>query len=115
MPSSGLDRLHHIHERIALIRDLLGNTSYSEAVADKLRWPAFERHLEVISEASRKVPAEWKAEHASIQWSRIAAIGNLLRHAYTQINSEILWTIYEHDLGSLNAAIEAMIAEHRSD
>lgn len=48
MATSATDRLRHIRHRIALIRSLWANTGYSEAWADDTRWPAFERHLEII-------------------------------------------------------------------
>ena len=40
------------------------------------------RALEIISEASRHVPAEAKARLTNIPWRNIAAIGNKLRQEY---------------------------------
>lgn len=111
MATSATDRLRHIRHRIALIRSLWANTGYSEAWADDTRWPAFERHLEIISEASRSIPPDWKAIHAStIEWEKVAGLGNLLRHVYQYVNGPILWAIYENDLEPLDAAIADLLA-----
>jgi hypothetical protein len=41
---------------------------------------AVTRCLEIISEASRRLPDELKARHPSIAWKRIAGAGNIYRH-----------------------------------
>lgn len=111
--TTAVERLLHIHERIALIRALLLNSTFSEAWQDQIRWPAFERHLEIISEASRNVPNEWKGAHGpDIEWSKIAGLGSILRHVYHHTSAPILWDIYLNDLDPLEAAIDRMIAAH---
>jgi uncharacterized protein with HEPN domain len=39
-----------------------------------------ERGVEIISEASRHLPAELKARNPEIPWQKVAGIGNVLRH-----------------------------------
>ena len=51
---------------------------------------AAERCIEIVSEASRRIPADWKAEHPSIPWSDIAGIGSVLRHDYEDVNLDII-------------------------
>lgn len=115
MPTTAIDRLHHIAERITLIRQLLANVTYDAAWQDKNRWSAFERHLEVISEASKSIPPAWRAEHPDLDWPAIVGLGNILRHTYQKASIPILWSIYEHDLDPLEAAINAMLAVHEND
>jgi uncharacterized protein with HEPN domain len=56
---------------------------------------AVERGLEIISEASRHVPADLKALTPDIPWRQIAAIGNLLRHEYQRADIAATWNIIE--------------------
>jgi uncharacterized protein with HEPN domain len=70
-----------------------------------------ERNLERISEASRHIPEDLKARHPSIGWRLIADLGNVLRHAYDQIEDERIWQIVSQDLAPLKAAVEAMLRE----
>ncbi len=73
-----------------------------------------ERFIEIISEASRHIPAEWKSLHgADVPWVKVANIGNVIRHAYDHVEVSRLWAIYENDLDPLEAAIDAMIASYR--
>jgi uncharacterized protein with HEPN domain len=74
---------------------------------------AYERLLEIISEASRHLPEDWKAELGpSINSRGLADIGNRLRHGYDSLDITTLWEIYEYELGPLELAAQRMIAAH---
>ena len=52
-----------------------------------------QRAIEIISEASRHVPAQLKAMHRNIRWRSIAGIGNVLRHEYHAISDQVIWKV----------------------
>ena len=113
MTTSGVERVHHVKDRILAVREILANRSFEDALADIAIWPAFERHLEVISEASRHIPAAWKATlGGDIPWHQVADLGNVIRHGYHHREAPILWSIYLNDLDPLEAAIDRMLAAH---
>ena len=72
---------------------------------------AVEHGLEIISEASRHLPADLKAVAPGIPWRQIAAIGNLLRHEYQRVDISATWNIIDEHLRPLASAIEQLIAE----
>ncbi len=49
------------------------------------------RCLEVISEASRRLPDALKAGHSSIPWRDVAASGNIYRHEYGSVSALAVW------------------------
>jgi uncharacterized protein with HEPN domain len=108
-----LERIRHVLERIQKIRRLLDGLTVVQLQEDDDRQAACERYFEVISEASRHVPEPWQVEFGpSIPWRRIAAIGNIIRHAYGKVDIGILWDIYKNDLDALQLALERMIECH---
>jgi uncharacterized protein with HEPN domain len=66
---------------------------------------AVTRCLEIISEASRRLPDELKARHPSIAWKRIAGAGNIYRHNYEDVEARFVWETVQRDLPSLRAVI----------
>ena len=97
------------------IRSLLARKSFDDMLQQPVTRAAFERFLEILSEASRHVPEQWKASHGpTIPWRKVADLGNHIRHAYHRLDAEILWSIYEHDLGGLEVAIDRMLAAYES-
>lgn len=104
-------RLRDIKAAIGDIRHILIGLSYAAMQADIRTRAAFERFLEIVSEASRGIPEDWRGTHAAdIPWPKIATISNILRHAYRDVDHSVLWSIYENDLDPLEAAVDAMLA-----
>lgn len=66
--------------------------------------------IEIISEASRRIPDDLKATEREIPWPRIAGIGNVLRHDYEDVAPRVIWNVLENDLAVLEAALRRMLA-----
>jgi uncharacterized protein with HEPN domain len=71
---------------------------------------AVTRCLEIISEASRRLPDELKARHPSIAWKDMAAAGNIYRHDYEDVAAEHVWDAVQIDLPPLRVMIERELA-----
>jgi uncharacterized protein with HEPN domain len=69
-----------------------------------------EREIEVISEASRRIPEGLKAKEQTILWQDIAGIGNVLRHDYRMVSDPIVWNVVVAHLPPLERAIRRMLA-----
>lgn len=72
---------------------------------------AVTRCLEIISEASRRLPAEMKARHPSIAWKDVAGAGNVYRHDYEDVAAQHVWDTVQIDLPPLRAAIQRELAD----
>ncbi|WP_347336700.1 HepT-like ribonuclease domain-containing protein [Bradyrhizobium manausense] len=66
--------------------------------------------MEIISEASRRLPEELKARHPAIAWRQMAAAGNVYRHNYEDVAARLVWETVQQDLPSLRAAVEDELA-----
>ncbi|MEX2200506.1 MAG: DUF86 domain-containing protein, partial [Dongiaceae bacterium] len=107
------ERLLHIKEGIGLIRRLLDGKTIDHVRSDPVTRAALERFLEIISEASRHVPEEWKQSFGPrIPWRDIANFGNILRHVYDGVDVDVLWSVYQNDLDPLDQAVDAMLAAY---
>lgn len=101
-------RLKDMEAAIIQIRHLLDGKEVAVLISEPATRAAFERFLEILSEASRHIPEEWKREFTDIPWRQVADLGNFIRHTYHKIDLEILWSIYENDLQPLELAIKEM-------
>lgn len=106
-------RLTDMKTAITDIRILLADKHFDVLVSDRATRAAFERFLEILSEASRHIPDEWKGEFSQIPWRQVSDLGSFIRHAYHRIDLEVLWAIYENDLGSLEEVVDALIDRSR--
>ena len=60
--------LNGIRSHIELVERFIGAADYEAFSEDPLRFYAVTRCLEIISEASRRLPEDLKARHPSILW-----------------------------------------------
>ncbi len=110
-----VERLDHIAQAIDHVRKLMDGKNASDLATDPFVRAAFERFMEIISEASRHIPADLKLRHPDIPWADIANFGNHLRHAYHRLDHRVLWTTYENDLDPLFDTIKIIRADLETD
>lgn len=68
-----------------------------------------ERELEIVSEASRHIPADLKDRYPAIAWRQVADLGNVLRHVYDHVAPRLIRTIIRDHLPILDAAVREML------
>ena len=104
-------RLIDIRDAVAGIRESLAATDLDAFLASWVLQRAVERGLEIVSEASRSLPADAKSKTSDVPWTQIAAIGNILRHEYQRVEPRIVWNIAHEHLPRLEAAVRNLLDE----
>jgi uncharacterized protein with HEPN domain len=84
----------------------IGQASIDQFLADRRTVYAVTRCLEIISEASRRLPAELKARHPHIRWQGMAGAGNVYRHDYELVLDKAVWDTVHGSLKPLLAVVE---------
>jgi uncharacterized protein with HEPN domain len=108
MPSKPVETtFQDILDHIALAERFVGDLDWPKLHDDTRTFYAVVRCLEIISEASRRLPAEFKDRYAWIPWSRIAAAGNVYRHDYDEVETRIVWDTVKGALPELRAVVES--------
>jgi len=70
-----------------------------------------ERAAQIISEAVRTLPSEITARYPEVEWTKIAGIGNILRHEYERVDPAIMWDIATIELPKLETIVRRMLAD----
>jgi len=95
--------LHDILESISSLEKIIQGKSLDQFASDFTLRMATERLLEIVCEASRRLPGELKQNDSTIDWQRMIDFGNVLRHAYHAIRVDIVWDIVQDDLPALKS------------
>ena len=101
-------RLRDMVDNIDAIQEFTAKMDRDDFAADRKTLYAVVRALEIISEATRRLPAELKERHPDIDWVAVAAAGNVYRHEYEGVDENLIWHTVRHDLAELRttAAVE---------
>jgi uncharacterized protein with HEPN domain len=113
MPSSAVvTALHDILRHIDLAMHFVAGFEREAFVGDARTVYAVTRCLEIISEASRRLPDELKARHPSIAWRKMAGAGNVYRHDYEDVAAQYVWDAVQDALPPLRAVIQQELARN---
>jgi uncharacterized protein with HEPN domain len=89
--------LYDIRDNIHYAQELLSGVTYQDFKASRTPFYAATRALEIISEASRRLPDELLERYSHLPWRAIRDSGNAYRHRYDHVEESRVWdTVHLH-------------------
>lgn len=67
------------------------------------------RNLEIIGEASRQLPDDFKVGHGEIPWRAITGLRNRIVHDYMGVDLPLVWHIVDSELRTLEGQIRSIL------
>jgi uncharacterized protein with HEPN domain len=98
-----------ILESIARIQRYVAGMDYNAFLADERTCDAVVRNVEIIGEASKQMPEEFKQAHATLPWHQMVGMRNRIVHDYTGVDLAIVWEVARNALPGLQTQIEALV------
>lgn len=83
--------------------------NYDGFITDDKTIDAVVRNFEIIGEAAKRIPDDYKLQHPEIEWRRIVGFRNRIVHEYFGIDYEILWQIKEENIPELAERVDMLL------
>lgn len=106
-----LDYVQDILDSILDIESFIKGMSFEEFRKDRKTINAVVRSIEVIGEASKKIPETITANYPGVPWKKMAGMRDKLIHEYFGIDLEILWKVAKEDIKSIRPAVRKILRE----
>lgn len=106
-----LDYLNDIYDTINKGIAFINEMSYEDFSKDEKTQFALIRAIEIIGEASKKIPANIKDQSQEIPWREISGMRDLLIHDYFGVNIQVVWETVQNDLPELKGKIQKFIQD----
>jgi uncharacterized protein with HEPN domain len=105
------DFLRHIHEECLYLISVSEDLNYDTFLNDETLKRAVVRSLEIIGEATKKIPADVKVQWNTIQWKNMAGTRDRLIHDYMGINYTIVWDVIKNKIPNMHQQIAEILSE----
>lgn len=110
MSKEPIEYLKHIRDESSYILSVITkDITKDDFINNETLKRAIIRSLEVIGEATKKIPADFKIKWNSINWKNMVGMRDRLIHDYMGINYSIVWDVIKNKIPELHEQIAKVI------
>jgi uncharacterized protein with HEPN domain len=103
------DYLEDIRQAAQKALAFVQGMSYEAFVADDKTVFAVVRALEIVGEATKRIPQSVRDRYPEVPWRSMAGIRDKLIHDYVSVNLEVVWKTVTEDLPALLPMIQRVL------
>ena len=111
MSKDPIEFLKHIADECNYLLSINAAITKNDFLDDETLKRAVVRSLEIIGEATKKIPADFKVKWNLIQWKNMAGMRDRLIHDYIGVNYSIVWDVFKNKIPSLSVQIQKVLNE----
>jgi uncharacterized protein with HEPN domain len=86
--------------------------AYSEFEADFRTNFALVGALEIIGEATKRLPMSLREQYPDIPWRGMAGMRDRISHGYDTVDLQIVWDVVKQDISRIRPQIQKVLADH---
>lgn len=101
--------VEHIIDSIKNIEAFMKKVSRESFLKNKEKQSAVIRQIEIIGEAVKNLPSEFKDKHPNVPWKDIVGMRDKLMHHYFGVDIEKVWITLKEDIPKLKNQIKNII------
>ncbi len=103
--------LEDILEAAGKAREFTTGLSFEQFEADEKSIYAVVRALEIVGEASKRVPQPIRDRATEVPWRSMSGMRDKLIHAYSGVDLKVVWGTVHEELPSVVTAIETLLQD----
>ena len=111
MSKEPIEFLKHIADECTYLLSVSKGLSKDAFLDDETLKRAVVRSLEIVGEATKKIPADFKVKWSTIQWKNMAGMRDRLIHDYIGVNYSIVWDVMKNKIPDIHNQISTFLSK----
>jgi uncharacterized protein with HEPN domain len=113
MSTEFLDYVEDILDAMEKAEILIENVTYGQFEADFRINFAVVRALEIVGEATKRLPPALRDEYPDIPWREMAGMRDRIIHGYDTVDLRIVWDTTRHRIPSVKPQIRQILEDYQ--
>ena len=109
------DYIEDILRAVVDIEEFVEGLDYNSFAHDRKTAYAVVRALEIIGEATKRIPEEVKSRAPELPWRYMARMRDKLIHHYHGVDLEMVWLVVKEELPKIKEPLEKLLSEYGED
>lgn len=112
MSNEFLDFVEDILDAMDKAEILLEGVTYEQFESDFRINFAVVRALEIIGEATKRLPMDLREQYPDIPWKGMAGMRDRIIHGYDNVDYQIVWDVVKHDIPRIRPQLQQILLEY---
>jgi uncharacterized protein with HEPN domain len=109
-----LEDIEDIVEAAQIINRFTDSVAFEEFRDNDMMVGAVLHYLQVIGEATKRVPEAIRAKYPDVEWRKITGLRDVLAHQYFVVDLARIWDVVQNKLPALHLSIAAILAQEEA-
>jgi uncharacterized protein with HEPN domain len=109
-------------EFLDFVEDILDAMEKAELLIEEVSYEQFEadfrinfaviRALEIIGEASKRLPDRVRVRYPEIPWKGMAGMRDRIIHGYDNVDYQIVWEVVKKDIPTIKPLVQKVLSDY---
>ena len=112
MKTEFLDFVEDILDAMDKAEILIADVTYEQFAGDFRIHFAVVRALEIIGEATKRLPSDLRDQYPAIPWKGMAGMRDRIIHGYDTVDLQIVWDVVKRDIPQIRPQVQQILADY---
>jgi uncharacterized protein with HEPN domain len=114
MSNEFLDHVEDIIDAMEKAEIAITGVDYDRFAADFMINFVVVRALEIVGEATKRLPMSLRDKYPHIPWQKMAGMRDRIIHGYDNVDLEIVWDVVNRDIPYVKPQIQQILTDYEA-